>query len=56
VVFVEDDEYEQLMAKKEKMPKTRFGDAFDPKHVENLDKIAAKNLEGYPYLRTLLRD
>jgi kynurenine formamidase len=56
VVFVEDDEYKQLMAKKEKMPKTRFGDAYDPKHVENLDKIAAKNLQGYPYLRTLLRD
>jgi arylformamidase len=56
VAFVEDDEYDELMAKKEKMPKTRFGDVNDPKHVENLDKIAAKNLEGYPYLRTLLRD
>jgi arylformamidase len=56
VAFVEDDKYDELMAKKAKMSKTRFGDAYDPKHVENLDKIAAKNLEGYPYLRTLLRD
>ncbi len=31
VAFVEDDEYEELMAKKESMPKTRFGDAYDPK-------------------------
>ena len=44
------------MEKKEKMPKTRFGDANDPEHVQNLDRIAAKNLEGYPHLRTLLRD
>jgi arylformamidase len=56
VAFVEDDEYDELMAKKEKMPKTRFGDANDPKHVENLDKIAGENLKGYPHLRTLLRD
>lgn len=56
VAFVEDDEYEDLMAKKENMPKTRFGDAYDPTHVENLDKIAEKNLEGYPHLRKLLRD
>jgi hypothetical protein len=56
VAFVEDDKYDELMAKKEKMPKTRFGDACDPKHVENLDKIATKNLEGYPFIRKLLRD
>jgi kynurenine formamidase len=56
VAFVDDDEYDELMAVKEKMPKTRFGDANDPKHVENLDKIAGENLKGYPHLRTLLRE
>lgn len=55
VAFVEDDEHEELMAKKDEMEKTRFGDVVDPAHIENLDKIAAKNLEGYPDLRTLLR-
>jgi hypothetical protein len=30
VAYVEDDEYEALMAKKVGMPKTRFGDAIGP--------------------------
>ncbi|RME07793.1 MAG: cyclase family protein [Anaerolineae bacterium] len=44
VAFVEDDEYEELMAKKAAMPKTRFGDAVDPSHVERLNKLSAANL------------
>jgi arylformamidase len=44
VAFVEDDEYEQLMAKKAGMSKTKFGDAFDPKHVESLNKLSKANL------------
>ena len=56
VAFVEDDEYEELMAKKETMAKTRFGDAVDPTHVKNLNKIKDKNLDGYPHVRRLLRD
>lgn len=44
VAFVEDEEYEQLMAKKAGMSKTKFGDAFDPKHVESLDKLSKANL------------
>ncbi len=36
VAFVDDDEYTDLIQKKEGMPKTKFGDAFDPQHVENL--------------------
>jgi hypothetical protein len=56
VVFADDDEYEELLARKECMPETRFSDANDPKHVEKLDKIAARNLEGHRPLRTLLRD
>lgn len=55
VAFVEDDEYDALMAKKAGMQLTEHGDAYDPDHVKKLDKIAEQNLEGYPYLRTLLR-
>lgn len=44
VAFVEDEEYEQLMAKKAGMSKTKFGDAFDPKHVDSLDKLSKANL------------
>lgn len=40
VAFVEDDEYEELMEKKATMPKTKFGDAYDPTHVERLNKLS----------------
>jgi hypothetical protein len=36
VAMVADDEYEDLMKRKESMPKTRFGDCYDPTHVERL--------------------
>ena len=44
VAFVEDDEYEELMAKKAGMAKTKFGDAFEPKHVESINKLSKANL------------
>jgi hypothetical protein len=44
VAFVDDKEYDDLMKKKEKMPKTKFGDAYDPKHVESLNKLSKANL------------
>ncbi len=37
VAFVDDDEYEELMATKAEMPKTKFGDAYNPQHVSNLN-------------------
>jgi kynurenine formamidase len=40
VAFVDDDQYDKLMAKKEKMKKTKFGDAIDPSHVASLDKLS----------------
>jgi len=40
VAFVEDGDYAELMKKKEAMPKTKFGDAFDPTHVERLNKLS----------------
>lgn len=44
VAFVEDDEYDQLMKQKEGMAKTRFGDAYEPKHVEQLDALTEANM------------
>jgi hypothetical protein len=40
VAFVDDDEYANLMARKAQMPKTRFGDAVDPEHVERLNRLS----------------
>jgi arylformamidase len=43
VAMLEDAEYEALMAKKAAMPKTKFGDAFNPAHVESLNKLSQAN-------------
>jgi kynurenine formamidase len=45
VAFVDDDRYDELMAKKAKMLKTRFGDAYDPAHVEQINALSKMNLE-----------
>jgi kynurenine formamidase len=45
VAFVDDKDYDELMKKKEKMPKTKFGDACDAAHVERLEKLSKANLE-----------
>lgn len=42
--FVDDKEYEDLMAKKETLPKTKFGDAFNPVHVEHIEQFSKANL------------
>jgi hypothetical protein len=42
--MVEDAEYEELMAKKAVLPKTKFGDAFEPLHVESINKLSQANL------------
>jgi arylformamidase len=42
VAFVDDERYEELMAKKDALPKTKFGDASNPAHVEQLDNLSRK--------------
>jgi hypothetical protein len=42
--MVDDDEYQDLMQKKAALPKTKFGDAFDPKHVESINQLSKVNL------------
>jgi hypothetical protein len=44
VAVVDDDEYDSLMKKKADLPKTKFGDAYDLKHVESINKISQANL------------
>ena len=44
VAFVDDDRYEELMAKKAEMPKTRFGDAYDPTHVVQINELSKANM------------
>lgn len=44
VAFVDDADYAELMKKRESMPKTKFGDVYDPKHVESLNKLSKANL------------
>jgi len=36
VAMVDDDQYEEMMARKAGIPKTEFGDAYDPAHVESV--------------------
>jgi len=40
--MVDDDEYEALMALKAGMPKTRFGDAYNPAHVESIQRLTRR--------------
>jgi arylformamidase len=44
VAMVEDDEYEDLMKVKANLPKTKFGDAYNPQHVERLNALSKINL------------
>ncbi len=44
VAFVDDERYEQLMAKKAEMPKTKHGDAYDTNHVAQLNKLSEVTL------------
>jgi hypothetical protein len=40
---VDDDEYQDLMQLKAELPKTRFGDAYNPAHVESINQLSAAN-------------
>lgn len=40
VAFLEDNEYDEVMKKAATMPKTKFGDAYDPTHVDRLNKLS----------------
>jgi arylformamidase len=42
VAFVDDEEYEELMALKADMPKTKFGDGYNPAHVEQINELTRR--------------
>jgi kynurenine formamidase len=44
VAMVDDDEDEALMQKKAELPRTKFGDATNPRHVESINAISKENL------------
>ena len=44
VAVVDDDEYKDLIQIKAELPKTRFGDAYNPAHVERINQLSALNI------------
>ena len=42
VAMVDDDEYEELAARKAALPATRFGDCYDPEHVESISRLTRR--------------
>jgi arylformamidase len=44
VAFVEDGEYELLVRNRDTLPKTRFGDAYDPAHVARIEDLSRASL------------
>ncbi len=45
VAFLDDDEHQELTKLVEDFPKTRFGDVYNPAHVESINALTKKNLE-----------
>jgi arylformamidase len=45
VAMVEEAEYDQLMKVKASLPRTKFGDAYNPAHVESINRLSQKNME-----------
>jgi hypothetical protein len=39
VAFVDEAQYAELLARKAKLPRTRFGDAYDPQHVQRINEL-----------------
>ena len=45
VAFLDDDEYQEVRKLAKDFPKTRFGDVYNPAHVESINALTKKNLE-----------
>ena len=44
VAMVEDEDYERLIAEKARLPKTKFGDAYNPQHVAQINQLTKENM------------
>jgi kynurenine formamidase len=42
VAMVDDAEYEELMARKEELPHSRFGDCYDREHVDSINRLTRR--------------
>jgi phage-related protein len=42
--MLDDAEYSSLMKRKAAMSKTRFGDAYEPRHVETINQLSQMNM------------
>jgi kynurenine formamidase len=42
VAFVDDDEYSELMSRKDQLPQSRFGDCYEPQHVESINRLTRR--------------
>jgi arylformamidase len=42
VALVEEDEYAELMARKALLPTTRFGDCYDPEHIQRTEHLTKR--------------
>jgi arylformamidase len=42
VAIVDDDEYAELTARKEELPHSRFGDCYDPVHVDSISRLTRR--------------
>ena len=44
VAIVDDEQYEKLAAERAKLPKTKFGDSYNPEHVASLNRLTEINM------------
>jgi len=42
VAFVDDAEYEEMMARKAALPQTWFGDGYEPEHVKSTERLTRR--------------
>jgi hypothetical protein len=40
VAILDDDEYAEMVVRRAELPKTHFGDAFDPAHVDRINQLS----------------
>jgi kynurenine formamidase len=47
VAFLDDADYANVIKLRDSLPKTKFGDAYNPAHVASLNALSKANKEGY---------
>ena len=47
LLFLDDDKFQEVIKFAEDFPKTRFGNVYNPTHVDNINALIKKNEEYY---------